>query len=244
MLQVQAVLAGLTDAERVAFTALCPADGTALQKHSQNCFSCEDAGPGFSGFSGICLLMARVNHTCVGNCNHTFLSQHGCKVLVAGRPVATGDEITISYCPLSATGSQPPLTSVERRKHLFTFYGFDCACLVCTTASGQQRAEALVDANVRARAARQCGDHRQAVTCWQDVHELEQAMHCDALIMAYTCAELVNSAACNEQMAAAAHKHALLAADLGEGFFGAETSFVVHYRRLAASFAVQLEGAA
>lgn len=69
--------------------------------------------------------LSRINHNCLGNAEHMYLDHRGMKILVACRPIAAGEEITISYVDFR---NQPE----NRQTRLFTGYRFRCRCSACT----------------------------------------------------------------------------------------------------------------
>jgi len=74
--------------------------------------------------SGLCPLLARLNHACLPNC---FLVQDGpALTLRARRPIAQGEELTISYVGDTALAFQ------DTQDRLWGSYRFQCACHYCT----------------------------------------------------------------------------------------------------------------
>ncbi|OCK81202.1 SET domain-containing protein [Lepidopterella palustris CBS 459.81] len=80
-------------------------------------------GPG-SDIGGIFPLIARINHSCRPNAQHAWNAKLSRETVYSVRPIAAGDEITLSY---SSGGP-----SIERRKALKEMFGFECACEVCS----------------------------------------------------------------------------------------------------------------
>jgi hypothetical protein len=79
-----------------------------------------NTGTGFGLFPKI----ARINHSCRPNAAYYWHEVLGRRIVHATRPIAEGEEITVSYIPL--TLSQP-----ERQSRL-NRYGFTCKCAVCS----------------------------------------------------------------------------------------------------------------
>ena len=72
--------------------------------------------------------MARANHACSPNADFVTRPQLDVQDLVAVKKIEAGDEVTISYMPASAEGSN--VTSV-RQDYTKTWYGFECQCTLC-----------------------------------------------------------------------------------------------------------------
>lgn len=71
------------------------------------------------------LLLSRCNHSCNPNAAWSWDTSTLTLTLTALRPIAPGEEITISYIPLSGDHSM-------RQQTLREVYGFDCCCEECT----------------------------------------------------------------------------------------------------------------
>lgn len=99
--------------------ALVPKGGPLIQTIARNAMSCSDDG----STSGLFIIMSRVNHDCMGNCDHYFNIRRGVKILVAARRICSGEEITFSYA------SKSP--SAKRKKILQQHYKFTCTCSIC-----------------------------------------------------------------------------------------------------------------
>jgi hypothetical protein len=76
---------------------------------------------------GIFALQSKINHDCSPNSQArscTFRS--ACIEIVALRPIAAGDEVSISYVG-------PGMSAAQRRADLWSNYGFKCACGACSS---------------------------------------------------------------------------------------------------------------
>lgn len=104
-----------------AFDALMPPEGSQTEKYEANSFEV-----------GVFLIGSRLNHECLPGC--TLVSTNGddssgqtC-FFVAARDIQPGEEITISYVPLEASGIH--FRHLQRR--LIENWGFMCTCRVHT----------------------------------------------------------------------------------------------------------------
>jgi hypothetical protein len=68
----------------------------------------------------ICL----INHNCLPNSYHSWNSATSMETVHAGRDIKAGEEITISYMGVEASG--------VRRAKLKNAFGFDCTCELCS----------------------------------------------------------------------------------------------------------------
>lgn len=79
-------------------------------------------------------LASRLNHDCSPNALVAFgeSDQNPCQIRVqcVNGPIASGQEVTISYGPLATAHSQE-----ERKKKLKDGYYFDCQCSACSNMS-------------------------------------------------------------------------------------------------------------
>lgn len=76
------------------------------------------------GAMGVCIVMSRVNHSCVGNAANWFLGAHSVKVLSASKSISIGEEITMSYTKIRSYE--------ERQSRLLLSFRFKCSCPGCT----------------------------------------------------------------------------------------------------------------
>ncbi|XP_006457099.1 hypothetical protein AGABI2DRAFT_181453 [Agaricus bisporus var. bisporus H97] len=81
--------------------------------------------PELSTHRALFFMLSRCNHSCSPNAQWSWDASTLTLTVTALRPIATGEEITISYIPLY---SDPTL----RQQILKDAYGFDCVCDECT----------------------------------------------------------------------------------------------------------------
>jgi hypothetical protein len=79
------------------------------------------------GSIGIFPRIAKINHSCAPNAANVFSSPSGERIVFAGRDIAPGDEITVTYAPL--------LQEASARRARLAQYGFRCACEACVDAA-------------------------------------------------------------------------------------------------------------
>ncbi len=72
--------------------------------------------------------MARANHSCVPKADFITRPDLGVQDLVAVDKIEAGEEITISYLPASAEGSD---VKNVRQSYTLEWYGFKCQCGAC-----------------------------------------------------------------------------------------------------------------
>lgn len=70
---------------------------------------------------------SRFNHSCAPNCTRVALKNNGERAFVTLRPVAIGEELTLSYLP----SRMEVMGTVVRRRHLWLSRGFLCNCDRC-----------------------------------------------------------------------------------------------------------------
>ncbi|KAF2692153.1 SET domain-containing protein [Lentithecium fluviatile CBS 122367] len=79
-----------------------------------------NTGDGFGLFPKI----ARINHSCRPNAGYYWSEALQKRIIYATREIAEGEEITVSYIPLTLPQSE--------RQHRLNRYGFTCTCSACT----------------------------------------------------------------------------------------------------------------
>lgn len=79
--------------------------------------------------------MSRVNHHCVGNSDHFYISQHKVAILPATRTIVPGDEVTFSYIDY--------MTHPEVYDHMFEIWKFRSDCSACTTSITRRKLLAI-----------------------------------------------------------------------------------------------------
>jgi hypothetical protein len=81
----------------------------------------EDDGSEFA----LCALTCRLNHACKGACNANFSWEKKLQraLVFASRPIAAGEEITVSYRPYE--------TYAQRQAVLLEGWNFTCRCAAC-----------------------------------------------------------------------------------------------------------------
>jgi hypothetical protein len=77
-----------------------------------------------SDIGGLFPKIARINHSCLPNTQHSWNSILQKQTVYVVRPISEGDEITLSY---SAGGP-----SKIRKATLKEYFGFDCTCNLCS----------------------------------------------------------------------------------------------------------------
>ena len=80
-------------------------------------------GPG-SDVGAVFAHVSRFNHSCAPNAKHAWNAALGHQTVYAIRPVAAGQEITLSYLQGG--------TFAERQRELKSLFGFTCACELCS----------------------------------------------------------------------------------------------------------------
>lgn len=86
---------------------------------------CESEGA-YSG--ALYRLISRINHACAPNCAHGWNERTQKMTIHAVRPIAPGDEITVTY--LGSERESP--TRDERQTVLRAQFGFECCCELCS----------------------------------------------------------------------------------------------------------------
>lgn len=85
-----------------------------------------------SPVGGVYLTACRINHSCLPNCHHNWNPDARHETIHAIRPIAAGEEITISY-----ENGRP---SAARRAFLSVSFGFDCECTKCSVDKPEREA--------------------------------------------------------------------------------------------------------
>lgn len=126
-------LGQIPETARGVVNALVPEKGSLIQKIARNSMSCDADGTS----SGLFVTMSRVNHDCLGNCDHHYSSGRGVKILVASRTIRRGEEILFSY----VCGKK----SAKRKQCLQEHYGFTCTCCVRKNQSQDTDLDRMID---------------------------------------------------------------------------------------------------
>lgn len=120
-----------------------------------------------SDVGGIFLETARINHSCRPNCQHAWNEKLQRMQVHVVRRIDEGEEFTLSYI----LGGP----SEERQEHLREYFGFSCACELCSLTGPEKR-----DSDSRLRKAQELdskiGDpkrvHLTPVLALRDAHSL------------------------------------------------------------------------
>ncbi|KAK4975419.1 hypothetical protein LTR42_004629 [Elasticomyces elasticus] len=126
-------------------------------------------GPSNSSIGGIFPTVSRINHSCLPNAQHAYNPKIGRMQVHVLRPVASGDEITLSY----TTGGP----SDVRQKMLKSHFNFSCTCELCSLPP-----QKLAESDTRLRRAQELddriGDPKRArlnpLASLRDCHALAQ----------------------------------------------------------------------
>ncbi|OCH89358.1 SET domain-containing protein [Obba rivulosa] len=78
-------------------------------------------------FSAVGKVLSRVNHSCAPNATVVMEPLSFTLQLIAVKPIALGDEITVTYCGL--------LDTQKQRQAQLDSYGFTCECPACSNAA-------------------------------------------------------------------------------------------------------------
>jgi SET domain len=115
---------------RAAAMALTPNDPGASfsRKFANNSMGCSDEAQSPTSNRGLFLNLSRINHDCLGNTENMYLENRGVTILVACRPSAAREEITISYGDFR-------FYLENRQAALFNRYCFWCRYSACTNTS-------------------------------------------------------------------------------------------------------------
>lgn len=115
---------------RAAAMALTPNDPGASfsRKFANNSMGCSDEAQSPTSNRGLFLNLSRINHDCLGNTENMYVENRGVKILVACRPIAAREEITISYGDFR-------FYLENRQAALFNRYCFWCRYSACTNTS-------------------------------------------------------------------------------------------------------------
>ncbi|WPJ61192.1 hypothetical protein SMAC4_07900 [Sordaria macrospora] len=133
--------------------------------------------------TGLFTEVARINHSCRPNARLCFSEKQLTMEVVSYRPISSGEEILISYTPLTL----PPS---DRHRHLQQNYHFTCHCPLCTSlsddpsantpaAESHSRLQHLAELYNTMLHARSEGFYQDAVNIlkdWLDFAELEGLM--------------------------------------------------------------------
>ena len=78
-----------------------------------------------TGYGGVFITLARMNHDCNPNVNHFWRPDFHCMNLYATRDIHIGEELCTSYGPSNSSSTN------ERRIYLQEKYSFKCICKTC-----------------------------------------------------------------------------------------------------------------
>lgn len=110
-------------------------------------------------------LVSGINHSCDPNCEVAYVEDNGV-MIVARRPIAAGEELTISYV-------DPEMDDEDRREELEETYGFECACSKCAPepapASAKKKGgKGKKTAGAKRKAAAETGDAKRSKVADED----------------------------------------------------------------------------
>jgi hypothetical protein len=77
---------------------------------------------------GLFIHGSRFNHACIANCNRSYVEEHGQMVFSVCDSIATGSEMTISYCTLERYYAGPDAF----RDYFMRKWEFQCSCPTCS----------------------------------------------------------------------------------------------------------------
>jgi hypothetical protein len=122
---VQAAIASLSREESTNLEMRAFEDkfGVGPMVYKRNSFGLE---PG----SGLFVNASRFNHSCMPNCNRYYVHDHKLMVISAGKDIACGDELLISY-----TREFLKAGFEIFQKHMMGAWGFQCTCHACSDLS-------------------------------------------------------------------------------------------------------------
>jgi hypothetical protein len=85
-----------------------------------------------SDVGGVFPNISRINHSCQPNAKHTWNSKLKQQTVYAIRPIAAGEELSLFYLQGG--------TFSERQSELQSFFGFSCACELCSLPPAERAA--------------------------------------------------------------------------------------------------------
>lgn len=95
-------------------------DKEVLKRWKGNFFKIKNKG------CGLFITTARINHSCLSNCQRFFVNDHGLLVVSACREIAVGEELSISYTTKGYDKGQDFFQEYSKRS-----WGFVCICPSC-----------------------------------------------------------------------------------------------------------------
>lgn len=118
---------------------------------------------------GIFPLTSMMNHSCVPNCSHYFITRQGCSprlIMRAFKDVKKDEELVYSYVPQYDSRS-------SRQELLRQAYGFTCDCIRCTS-DGLSKEVYPLDSELNGRPGvhpRSCKVSNEIMTCESIVYQ-------------------------------------------------------------------------
>jgi len=109
---------------------------------------------------GLCLALARINHSCRPNVNHTWRKDMQKTLVFATRNIAAGEELFTSYGPSEC------LDTAGRRSYLSEGFSFHCMCDMCSEddgGAGDARMVKLHDLHASLPNMVRQGQHQRAI---------------------------------------------------------------------------------
>ena len=144
--ETAAALALLPEAQHAAAMALLdawhPGAPTPLGIARTNAVPLSTARGGSSRRSALFALTCRINHACKANALYVWRDDLERELVFAMRPIAAGEEITVSYHQRYA-----PIAA--RKAALAAGFNFDCCCTACAEHSAAPADQATSDARMR-----------------------------------------------------------------------------------------------
>jgi len=192
-----------------AFDALCPNEGSRLEKYNANAVEISEDG----SQSGICLNFSRINHDCVGNSSHTYIKEQDLMVLVANTDLPAGSEVTFSY--VSNTKTQK-----ERVQRLCETYNFVCTCAACENPIISAQIDEMAELDERIFEYGAAGEIEEALQAGKSLLSLYGELKVSSHLYARTYYDMFQIAICKRSTLEEGLEFIRKAVEADEAYFG------------------------
>ena len=209
----------------LAFDKLYPGDGNTQSIVDKNGVAMIQGG----GNSGIFLNFSRVNHSCLGNCEHEFLVEHNIMILIASRDIEIGEELMFRYL------DNPNQSHRLRRKKLKEIWGFTCHCSVCLDPSIAEKLDRIDELDLEMESYISTSNVIKCVKNGKKLIELYDDLGISQRMYSRTYFDMYQAAISKRESYALAVKFIKEAYDNCEAYFGYDHGSVISNRGFVAN---------
>ncbi len=192
-------------------------------KMNLNCLTLGD-GSSSQGKAGLFPNISRVNHDCLGNCEHFYDEADHLEHLVANHFLPAGTEVTFSY-----VGHQ----SKSERQARLAFRLFECTCRACSDTKISNKLEKMGELDTCIlKLGSNSNQHGQALRRGETLLKMYDELLSSSLLYSRTHYDLFQIAICRAKTHKKAMYHIRKAYEHAQLFYGYENHEIVQKYKL------------